>query len=239
MSSWRTGDSCPRVRLPMMSLAMPASRSLIALLVGTVALFALWIVALKPGGSGSAGGKSQGLGAYQSAINQAHQAVQVSGASNAASGNDAAPAPSGGSAAAPSATAKSAAPATSSRAQAAAKPTSPAVTKPVSPAVRMSTIKHALNAHKVVAMLFFNSAAADDRAVKQELAAVPTHRGRVVKLTIPLSQAANFTAVTQNVPVNLSPTLVLIAPTGRAGEIVGFSDQFEIAQRVDDALAAK
>jgi hypothetical protein len=239
MSSSRTGCSCPRVHLPMMSLAMPASRSLIALLVGTAAFFALWIVALKPGGSGSAGGKSQGLGAYQSAINQAHQAVQVSAASNAASGNDAAPAPSGGSAAAPSVAAKSATAAPASPTRAAVKPASPAVTKSVRPVVQIGTIKHALSAHKVVAMLFFNSAAADDRAVKQELAAVPTHRGRVVKLTIPLSQAAKFTAVTQSVPVNLSPTLVLIAPNGQAGEIVGFSDQFEIAQRVDDALAAK
>jgi hypothetical protein len=91
----------------------------------------------------------------------------------------------------------------------------------------------------VVALLFYNPLAADDDAVKQELAGVPTHRGRVVKLTIPLSEASNFTAVTQQVPVNFSPTLVLIAPNGQAGEIVGFSDQLEIAQRVDDALRTR
>jgi hypothetical protein len=231
----------------MMRLAMPASRSLIALLVGTVALFALVFVELKPGGSSSGGGsQSQGLGSYQSAINQAHQAVKISGANDAASGNDAAPAPSS----APAATSAKATSSTatgsasSSAAQSTVEPPTHAVAtkaaaKPVTAAARLSTVQHALDAHKVVAMLFFNPAAADDQAVKQELAAVPTHRRQVVKLTIPLSQAANFTAVIQHVPVNFSPTLVLIAPGGQAGEIVGFSDQFEIAQRIDDALAAK
>ncbi len=94
-----------------------------------------------------------------------------------------------------------------------------------------------MHAHKVVALLFYNPAAVDDEAVKQELAAVPVHRGRVVKLTIPLSEIAKYTAITQQVAVNFSPTLVLVAPNGQADEIVGFSDQFEIAQRVDDALA--
>jgi hypothetical protein len=104
---------------------------------------------------------------------------------------------------------------------------------------RLSTVQKAMADHKVVAMLFYNPLAADDKAVKQELAGVPTHRGQVVKLTIPLSEASSFTAVTQQVPVNFSPTLVLISPNGQAGEIVGFSDQLEIAQRVVDALAAK
>jgi hypothetical protein len=231
----------------MMTLAMPASRSLIALLVGTVAFFALWMIALKPGGSSGGGtSTSQGLGAYQSAINKAHQAVQTSNASNAASGNDGtatsstpsnATASSGGSA--PTAKTRS-----SSAAHGATKSSKPVATGKAathSPAAlaRLSTVQHAIAAHKVVAMLFYNPLAADDQAVKQELAAVPTHRGGVVKLTIPLSEASNFTAVTQQVPVNFSPTLMLIAPGGEAGEIVGFSDRFEIAQRVVDALASK
>lgn len=228
----------------MMVLAMPASRSLIALLVGTVVFFALWLVALKPSGSSSSGSSSssQGLGQYQSDINKAHQAVQISNASNAASGNDgtspaaSSPAASGGSAPATKATAT-----TSSTTRSASKPSLPVTSKTGqhSPAAmaRLSTVQRALAQHKVVAMLFFNPQAADDQAVKQELAGVPTHHGQVVKLTIPLSEASNFTAVTQQVPVNFSPTLVLIAPNGQAGEIVGYSDQFEIAQRVDDALA--
>jgi hypothetical protein len=103
----------------------------------------------------------------------------------------------------------------------------------------MSTVEHAVAAHRVVAMLFYNPTAADDRAVKAELASIPTRKGRVVKLTIPLSEAANYVAVTQQVPVNFSPTLVVIAHNGQAGEIQGYADRFEIAQRVDQSLAAK
>jgi hypothetical protein len=225
----------------MMWLAMPASRSLIALLVGTVAFFALWLLALKPGPSNTNGGKSsQGVGQYQSAINQAHQAVQTSNANNAASGNDGTPAgasspQSSAGAATSSSTGTQVHPAASSQSASQAQ----AGVHSAAAMNRFSSVQHAVASHKVVAMLFYNPAATDDRAVKQELSSIPTRRGMVVKLTIPLSEAANYTAVTQQVPVNFSPTLVLIARDGQAGEILGYSDRFEIAQRVDDALAAK
>ena len=48
---------------------------MIAFLVATLAGFGLWYVELKPSSSTSGGG-SQGVGAYQSAINKAHQAVE-------------------------------------------------------------------------------------------------------------------------------------------------------------------
>jgi hypothetical protein len=38
------------------------------------------------------------------------------------------------------------------------------------------------------------------------------------------------------VPVQVSPTLVLIDKARQASTIVGFADRFEIAQRVADAL---
>jgi hypothetical protein len=43
--------------------------------------------------------------------------------------------------------------------------------------------------------------------------------------------------VTNQVPVNESPTLVLIDAQRHASTIVGFADRFEIAHRVADALA--
>ena len=60
-------------------------------------------------------------------------------------------------------------------------------------------------------LLFYNPAGADDQAMKQELGGVSTHRGKVFKLAIPLSELPNYTAVTDQVPVNFSPTLVVIA----------------------------
>lgn len=224
---------------------MPASRSLIALLVGTVAFFALWIVALKPGSSTSAGsGKSQGLGAYQSDINKAKQAVGISNASNAASGNENAASSPAASSSPPAPAPGAAKPAGHSSSRPAAKTPAAKATaakaspQPATAAQNLSTVKAAITSHKVVVMLFYNPGAADDQAVKQELGSVPDHKGKVVKLSIPLSQASNFTAVTQQVPLNFSPTLVLIDPTGQASEIVGYSDTFEIDQRVADALAA-
>lgn len=234
-------------------------RPLIALLVATLAAFGLWYVELKPSSS-SSGGSSQGLGAYQSAINKAHQAVKISGAANAKLGapTSTGPAPASptttnaatakaGSATATSAKAapavKSAAPAkpaahakTVARAKAA--PAKPAV-KTLSTAQQVSLIKNAIDTHNVVAVLFYNTAASDDQAMAHELAAVPTHGGKVVKLAVPVSELTSFGIITQQVPVVTAPTLVLIDATRQATTITGYADPLEISQRVDDALTAK
>jgi hypothetical protein len=222
----------------MMSMMEHVSRPLIGLLAATVAVFALWIVALKPGSSSNGGTPTQGLSGYQADINKAHQAVQTSAASNAAAA--------GGVASSPAAATPAATPSARPRStvRTAAHPTAThkpatATTTPTAAVRRLRVVQRAMHAHKALALLFYNPGAADDQAVRQELAAVATHRGKVVKLTIPLTELASYTAVTDQVPVNFSPTLVVIAPNGQAAEIVGFSDQFEIAQRIDDALAAK
>jgi hypothetical protein len=212
---------------------MHVSRPLIGLLVATVALFALWIVALKPGGS-SNGSPKQGLSGYQADIKAARQAVQTSAAANARAGGEAATPTT--TAATPSAKAHTTA---ATATQPAGTHKAATINHSAAARKRFSAVENALRSHKALALLFYNPAAADDQAVKQELAAVATHKGRVVKLTIPLSELARYSALTAKVPVNFSPTLVVIARSGQAGEIIGFSDKFEIAQRVDDALAAK
>jgi hypothetical protein len=234
-------------------------RPLIALLVATLAAFGLWYVELKPSSS-SSGGSSQGLGAYQSAINKAHQAVKISGAANAKLG---APTSTGPAPASPTTTnattakassptttsaktapaVKSAAPAKPARhaktvARAKAAPAEPAA-KTLSTAQQVSLIKNAIDSHKVVAVLFYNTAASDDQAMAHELAAVPTHGGKVVKLAVPVSELTSFAIITQQVPVVTAPTLVLIDAARQATTITGYADPLEISQRVDDALAAK
>jgi ABC-type phosphate/phosphonate transport system permease subunit len=97
-------------------------------------------------------------------------------------------------------------------------------------------LARALTAGKVLALLFYNPPATDDRAVKRELASVPTHKGRVLKLALPLNDLARYSVVTDQVPVMVSPTLVLINRNHQASTIVGFADRFEISQRVADAL---
>ncbi|MGN6867457.1 MAG: hypothetical protein ACTHMY_03525, partial [Solirubrobacteraceae bacterium] len=144
-------------------------KPLIGLLLGTVAFFAIWMVALKPHSS-SSGGSQGGVGQYQSAINQAHNAVTTSNQANAKLG-------------APTATTSATTPAaTTPVTTAKATPVAKAATKPVAKAApapkptapsaqavaatAVQTVGTARRAGKVVATLFYNAPAADDRAMK-------------------------------------------------------------------------
>ncbi len=228
------------------------SRPLIALLLGTVAFFALWVVALKPSGSSSQ--SSSGLGAYSSAIQAAHGAVATANAASAAHGGTipqttSAPAATTPTAAAttpaPTATTPSAAVAavTVHHTAVAGKTATHARVQHIAVAVvqtanaRYVVVQRALHAHKVLALLFYNPAATDDRAVKAELKLVPTHRGAVVTEAIPLAELSRYTTITAQVQVNQSPTLVVIDRGRGASTIVGYTTDFEISQRIDDALA--
>jgi len=222
-------------------------KPLIGLLLGTVAFFAIWMVALKPHGS-SSGGSQGGVGQYQSGINQAHGAVTTSNQANAKLGAPTATT----SATTPTATTKATAKATTKATTSApAKPVTKAKAKAV-PATKPTaqsesaaatataqTVSAAIKAGKVVAILFYNDAAADDRAMKTELAAIPSHGGQVVKAAVPVSQLIQFSSLTQTVDVNTAPELVLIDHARQATTLVGYADSVEIAQRIDNALATK
>jgi hypothetical protein len=225
-----------------MCLMDNVSRPLIALLLGTVAVFALWLIALKPSSS-SRGGSAQGAGQYQSAINQARQAVGISNRASAAHGGTVITGPPSTTASAtpkPRRTpAQTGASAAAIRPAAGASATAATATGAAAAAQRrLNLIGRALSHRRVVALLFYNPAAFDDRAVKSELSTVPTHGGRVLKLAVPVSELAHYPVVTTQVAINQSPTLVLIDAGHQATTIVGFADTFEIAQRVSDALAA-
>lgn len=220
------------------------SRPLIGLLVATVAFFALWIVALKPSSS-TGGSPSHALGTYSSAINRAkgvqtvvnHGAAAAGGTTGSTATTPAHPATSVAQRSAtvvrPHTVAKAKI-ATGSKAKtgAAAHPASALST----PAQRLNVVERALAQHKVLAALFYNPAGADDQAVKQELQSIPTRSGKVVKLTVPLSELSNYTVITNQMPVAFSPTLVVINRRGQASTIVGFADTFEISERIAGAL---
>jgi hypothetical protein len=113
------------------------------------------------------------------------------------------------------------------------------VSRPKPAETRLASVQHALRSRRVLALLFYNPAAPDDRAIHQELAGVATHGGRVFKLAIPVNEIGRYTSITEELSVNLSPTLVLVAPDRQTDEIVGYADPFEISQRVNDALALR
>ena len=220
------------------------SRPLIGLLVATVAAFAVWTIALKPGSSSGGGANNPTSGAYQSAIAQAHQAVTTSAKASGADGAPVTSTPTTTSA--PRATTTTATTAQTTAAAGAAKVTKTTTTKittsakavnAAAAAHRVSVATTALRAHKVLAILFFNGAAADDQAVEGELAAASVNKAKVVKLDVPVAQLNRYPFITNRVQVNSSPTLILIDRSGQATTIVGFADRFEIAQRIADALA--
>jgi hypothetical protein len=103
----------------------------------------------------------------------------------------------------------------------------------------VSVVDRALAGHKVLALLVYNPAAPDDRAVKQELARIPASRGRVVKLAIPVTEVTNYPVITSQVQITSSPTLVIIDRSAQAFTLVGFADGFEIAHRIGDALSLR
>jgi hypothetical protein len=232
-------------------------KPLIGLLLGTVAFFAVWMVALKP--SSSSNGSQGGVGQYQSAINKAHGAVTTSSQANAKLGAPTATtssttstpakttAASDKTAATPAKTAAasdktattSAKTATTSAKTTLATPAAPKPTAKEIAATTVQTVDTAIRAGKVVAILFYNDAAADDRAMKTELAAIPAHGGQVVTVAVPVSQLIQFSSLTQSVNVNTAPELVLIDKARQASTMFGYADGVEIAQRIDDALAAK
>ncbi len=237
-------------------------RPLIGLLVATLAAFGLWYVELKPSSS-SSGSSQGGVGQYQSAINQAHQAVKISGAANARLGapTSTGPAPNSPT---PAKTATAAKPATATatatatavkgatttktvaatktattKTKVATTKTAKTAAKALTTAQQVSLITSAIESRKVVAVLFYNTSAADDQAMAKELGTVSTHGGQVVRLAVPVSELTNFSIITQQIPVVTAPTLVLIDADHQATTLTGFADTDEISQRIDDALAAK
>ena len=186
-------------------------RPLIGLLVATVAFFAVWTVALRPSSSGGPVSSSSGPAP---AASQPKPAAPAHAASHAAAASHA----------------------SATNAKPVAKP---AVKHKVSPQQRQSMIEDGLNHHKVLAILFFNPAAADDQAVKHELDEIPARGGKVVKLAVPLSELTRYPVITNQVQVTESPTLVLIDGQRKADLLTGYLDQLELAQRVSDALAVK
>ena len=196
-------------------------RPMIGLLVATIAFFAVWTVALKP--SSSSGPASSSSSPAPAASQPKAAAPAHADASHAS---------------APHATAAHASATSASAAK--AKPVAkPAVKHTVSPQQRQALIANGLNHHKVLAILFFNPAAADDQAVKHELGEVPVRGGKVVKLAVPLSELTRYPVITNQVQVTESPTLVLIDGQRKADLLTGYLDQLELSQRVSDAVAVK
>ena len=211
------------------------SRPLLIALGLTVALMALWLVALRPK---PVAVEDTPLAATK-AIPQANQAAAVSEAANAkalaAAGQQAPAAPAGQAppaapAQAPTATPPAAAP----------KATPPASSSKRSAGERRdAAVMRHVKAGKVVVLLFWNAKAADDVATRGALRGLDRRGGKVVVRIVPIADVARYPSVTKGVKIAGSPTTVIIGRKGQARVIAGLSEPRELEQAVGDALAGR
>jgi hypothetical protein len=209
------------------------SRPLLLALAATVALVAVWLVALRPK---PVPVRYTPLAPTQ-AIPKAVQATAISDAANAklqaAAGGGS---PAGSSAATPPAAASSA-PSASRRA---ASPQASRQDAARSLAERRDAAVTRDLAHgKVVVLLFWNPAAADDVATRSALRGLDLHGGKVVVRPVPIGRVAQYAAVIRGLKIAQSPTTVVIGRKRHTRVIVGLTEPHELAQAVGDALAGR
>jgi hypothetical protein len=98
------------------------------------------------------------------------------------------------------------------------------------------TVRAALADDKVLVLLFWSRRAADDRAVRAELADVDRHGGKVVVEAAPVRHIARFQRITRGANVAQSPTVVVVDRDRKVETLVGYADHVSIDQLVTDAL---
>jgi hypothetical protein len=92
----------------------------------------------------------------------------------------------------------------------------------------------AVDAGKVVVLLFWNRQGSDDRAALAALRAVDTHGGKVVTRAVPIRDVGKYEAITLGAKILASPTVLVIGAKGKATAINGFTQVREIDQTVAD-----
>jgi hypothetical protein len=212
------------------------SRPLLIALAATVALLAIWFVALRP--------KPVSVDATPLAPTQAiPQAKQAAASSDAANAQTQAASAAAGQAttAAPAATTTAPAAGAGTTTTPAAAPAATATdsSQSASDGPRDAAILRDIRDHKVVVVLFWNATAADDIATRGAIRDLDLHGGAVAVHVVPISRVGEYPAITQGVTIAQSPTTLVIDRKRRTRVIAGLSEPQELAQAVGDALAGR
>ena len=139
------------------------------------------------------------------------------------------------------------APAKPEAAKADAKPAAakPAPAKPApakaaaKPAPAVSPVDRVLadvKAGRTTVLLFWNRDHADDRAVRQSVAAMDRRGGKVRVHVAPIEKVGSFDKITRGVPVVTSPTVLVIDGKGKARTVGGFTVTAELDELVAETL---
>lgn len=97
-------------------------------------------------------------------------------------------------------------------------------------------VQRAVNANKVVVVLFWNRRGSDDRAVRSAVSGVSTRNGAVAKFTDTLSNLSRYTRLTGQNAIVQTPTVMVVDRKQRAEVATGYLDGASVDQLVVDAL---
>jgi hypothetical protein len=97
-------------------------------------------------------------------------------------------------------------------------------------------VRKAIENKKVVALLFWDPEASEDRAVKRAFSRVDHWNGAVYTRAAHVRKISRFGAITRGASVEQSPTVVVVDRNMKAEKLVGFVDTRSIDQTVLDAL---
>jgi hypothetical protein len=95
-------------------------------------------------------------------------------------------------------------------------------------------VKRALDAHKVVAILFWNRHGVDDRSVKASLDSLP-HSSRVATFSDRVKNISRYTRITAAANVSTTPSLVIVNRNGQAEVVSGYIDRETLEQYIRNA----
>jgi hypothetical protein len=222
------------------------SRPMRIALAATLALVAIWFVALRPKPVPVAATPLAPTQAIQPAQQAASAASAATAQAQAAGTATAAQTPAGATPATGATTAATgattAAPAASATTStpAASAATSAATSAPsATDGRRDGAILRDIRAGKVVVVLFWNAQAADDIATRGAIRDLDLHGGKVTVHVVPISRVGEYPSITQGVTIAESPTTLVIDRKRHTRVIAGLSEPQELAQAVGDALAGR
>jgi hypothetical protein len=97
-------------------------------------------------------------------------------------------------------------------------------------------VQRALDANKVLVLLFWNPRGVDDRSVKSAVDGLSRGSGKVAVFSDRPKNLARYTKITAGVDVTQTPTLVVVDRQGEARKATGYLDPDTVEQYVVDAL---
>lgn len=106
-------------------------------------------------------------------------------------------------------------------------------------AAQQAVLKRELHQGKTVLLLFWNPKSSDDKSVRQALLSVSAHQKGKVAVHVALAgQVGRYGAMTRDVQVLQTPTLLVVNRKGLAVTMTGLVDQYAIEQAILEAKKA-